>query len=451
MMKAVILVVEDESSIRFSLRRFFTSQGFEVHEAESVAQGMESFRSSRPDVVLLDYCLPDGDGIGLLRAFRGIDPLVPVVILTAHGTINLAVEAIKEGAEQFFTKPVELPALLLVIERVIDNQRNRQVRLAGKSREARQTVDPFLSQNPAIRKLAEQARKVAASTSPVLIQGETGTGKGLLASWLHQNGPRSEEAFVDLNCAGLSREFLETELFGHERGAFTGAVTAKVGLLEVAHHGTVFLDEIGDVHPEVQPKLLKVLEEHRFRRLGEIRDRHVDIRLIAATRHDLARLVREKRFRDDLYYRINTIPLFVPPLRERGGDVVLLARTLLDRVATDLGRTGMRLSEDAERAIEAHNWPGNLRELHNKLERAALLGDHRELSAEDLFEALEATLATPGHGLETLQEAERRQIERVLRSEDRNVTRSAVVLGISRATLYQKIKKHRIAISKSRR
>jgi len=214
--------------------------------------------------------LPDGNALDLLARLKETDPTVPLLILTGHGSIELAVRAVKEGAEQFLTKPIELPALDAILRRSLENKRIRQKQLVGKAREARSAIDPFLGESAAIRELKAQAHKVLATESPILIQGETGTGKGMLAAWLHANGPRADEPFVDLNCAGLAREFLETELFGHEKGAFTGAVASKIGLFEVAQHGTVFLDEIGDVDPQVQPKLLKVLEEKRFRRLGNV-------------------------------------------------------------------------------------------------------------------------------------------------------------------------------------
>jgi DNA-binding NtrC family response regulator len=271
----------------------------------------------------------------------------------------------------------------------------------------------------------------------VLVTGETGSGKGVLAAWLHNAGPRAEEAFVDLNCAGLSKEFLETELFGHEKGAFTGAVTAKNGLLEVAHKGTVFLDEIGDMDAVVQPKLLKVLEEKRFRRLGDVRDRQVDVRLIAATHHDLQSLVREKKFRSDLYFRISTLPLRVPALRERAEDIPALSEHFLERISADMGRGRMSLSPAATAALAAHSWPGNLRELRNTLERAALLASGSVLEPRDLsFEGSLDEAVAAG----TLEDVERRHIERVLREEGGQVERAAKRLGIPRSTLYQRIK-----------
>jgi DNA-binding NtrC family response regulator len=299
-----------------------------------------------------------------------------------------------------------------------------------------------------MRDLAEQATRVADVDSPVLILGETGTGKGVLARWLHRHGPRRDEAYVDLNCAGLSREFLETELFGYERGAFTGAVGSKPGLLEIGHRGTVFLDEVGDVDPQVQPKLLKVLEEQRFRRLGGVRDVQVDVRLISATHQDLARLTREKTFRSDLYFRISTIPLALPPLRQRAEDIPLLAGTLLGRLCGELGRIPARLSPEAEQTLCRHPWPGNIRELRNVLERAVLLGRQDVIGPRDLFfdgGALAGGL--DGEANLTLLEVERRHIERVLREERGQVGRAAQRLGVPRSSLYQKIKRHGIDVS----
>ncbi|HEY2512556.1 MAG TPA: sigma-54 dependent transcriptional regulator, partial [Polyangiaceae bacterium] len=324
-----------------------------------------------------------------------------------------------------------------------------QKHLANESRQARQTVDPVFGTSEPARRLAEQAQKVVSTDSPILISGETGAGKGVLARWIHEHGPRAQEAFVDLNCAGLSREFLEAELFGFERGAFTGAVSAKQGLLEVAHRGTLFLDEIGDVDPLVQPKLLKVLEEKRFRRMGEVKDRVVDIRLIAATHKDLATLVREKTFRADLYFRISTLPLTVPPLRERGEDIPVLAETLIQRFAGDLGRGGVTLSPAAVEALKSYAWPGNIRELRNVLERAVLLSGSKELTPKDLpFDPSPARPVLEDDGAVTLVDVERRHIERILRQQGGRVEDAAHLLGIPRSSLYQKIKKYGIRVSR---
>jgi transcriptional regulator with GAF, ATPase, and Fis domain len=281
-----------------------------------------------------------------------------------------------------------------------------------------------------------------------LIQGPTGTGKGVLANWLHRNGSRADEAFVDLNCAALPQELLETEIFGHEKGAFTGAVKDKPGLFEIAHRGTVFLDEIGDVHPQVQPKLLKVLEEKKFRRLGGVRDRQVDIHLIAATSQDLKLLMQEKKFRSDLYFRISTVPLNVPALRDRAEDIPLLARHLLERIARDPRRSSVALSPEAESALQSYSWPGNIRELRNVLERALLLSDHLTLLPGDLHFDSNSRAgggpALPGSHM-TLLELEQWHIEQTLGDEQGNVEQAALRLGIPRSSLYQKIKRFQIA------
>ena len=442
-----ILVIDDQPAVRFGLRDFLETQGYEVHEADSCRKAIDTFLAVKPDAAIIEYKLPDGDALALLPRLREIDPAAPLIVLTGHGSIDLAVQAIKEGAEHFLTKPVELPALLVILRRLLDAGRAQRSQLAGSARERRRPIDPFLGSSPAIRTLAEQARKVLDADSPILIQGETGAGKGVLAGWLHRNGPRADEAFVDLNCAGLTREFLETELFGHEKGAFTGAVARKPGLLEIAHGGTVFLDEIGDVDPLVQPKLLKVLEEKRFRMLGDVRERFVDIRLIAASHANLAELARDGRFRRDLYFRISAIPLVVPPLRERGDDVLALARVLLEHIATDVGRSVTGFAADAEQALLGYPWPGNVRELRNIIERAVLLGEGGVIGRRDLrFEAVPP--AVDDESTLTLRELERRHIERVLRDTHGKVEPAARRLGISRSSLYQKLKEYGLGPSR---
>jgi DNA-binding NtrC family response regulator len=446
-----ILVVDDEPGVRFGIRDFLEAHGYEVLEARSGADAEDAFRTSAPDAVLLDYRLPDGNALDILPRLKQIEPDVPVVILTGYGSIDLAVRAIKEGADHFLTKPLDLPVVRVILDRLIEGRRDRHKQMLSMSRHARDPVDPFLGVGAAMRQLAEDAGKVASADCPVLIQGETGTGKGVLARWLHDHGPRADEAFVDFNCAGLSRELLETELFGHERGAFTGAVARKPGLLEVAHGGTVFLDEIGDVDHQVQPKLLKVLEEQRFRRLGGVRDRYVNIRLIAATHRDPVGLVEKGVFRDDLYFRISTIRLRIPPLRERIEDIALLARRLLARCAAELGRGDVRLTGEAEAALQRYSWPGNIRELRNVIERTLLLKPGPVLGPGDLqFDAPRLTGApATDDALLTLDEVERRHIERTLQSAGGRVGEAARRLGIPRSSLYQKIKRYGIAASKS--
>src|SRR4029078_8273224 len=371
-----VLVVDDESGVRFGIRDFLEQHGYEIEEADSCQDAQHLFRTSRPDIVIADYMLPDGTALDLLPRLREIDAGIPLLVLTAHGSIDLAVRAIKEGAEQFLTKPLEMPALMVILKRLLENQRNHNKQLASKTRQVRRAVDPFIGDSLKIRTLAEQAKKVLATESPILILGETGSGKGVLARWLHQNSPRAEEAFVDLNCAGLSRELLETELFGHEKGAFTSATASKQGLFEVAHRGTIFLDEVGDVDLQIQPKLLKVIEEKRFRRVGDVRDRQVDLRLIEATHQDIGQFGSEKKFRNYLYFRIITIPLSFPPLRERSEDIPTMAQYLLNKLSADLGRGEIILDESCIKALQAYPWPENVAKWRKVTDRAVLLSDH---------------------------------------------------------------------------
>lgn len=436
-----ILIVDDEDTIRFGMRAFLEARGFRVTDVDSCEKARQAFQSTPPDIAILDYRLHDGTALDLLGAFKEQDADIPLLVLPAHGSIDLAVQAVKQGADQFLTKPIELPALLTLVLRLLDNRRLRRQHKALASREVRERIDPLAGDSPAICALAEQARKVTGTDSPVLILGETGTGKSLLAQWLHRNGPRADEPFVDLNCAGLSPDFLESELFGHEKGAFTGAVQRKQGLLEVADGGTVFLDEIGDVDPRVQPKLLKVLEEKRFRRMGSVKERGVDIALIAATHHDLARRVHEGHFRNDLYFRINSIPLTMPALRDRKQDIPGLARSLLGH----LGRPQVQLTADAEQALIPHDWPGNIRELRNVLERAVLLCDNHQIRARDL--RFEASHLAPDAAIDTgrtLQQVERDYIKQVLSEVGGKVAEAALRLDVPRSTLYQKIKNYGI-------
>src|SRR5664279_1730144 len=444
-----ILVVDDDPVIRFGICNFLESQGMQVTEAESAQRAQEKFSGASPDAAIVAFALPDGDGLELLEHFKSADPDLPVIVLTGQGSIEAAVRAIKQSAEQFLTKPFELPALHTLLERALENKRYRQHSLVNLSKAKRERLDPFLGTSVAIRKLQELARRVLSSESPILIQGETGSGKGVLAKWIHENSPRAEEVFMDLNCAGLEREFLETELFGHERGAFTGAVHAKLGLLEVADRGTVFLDEIGDIDLTVQPKLLKVLETRQFRRLGDVRDRTVDVRLISATHRDLKELVRERRFREDLYFRITIIPIRLPPLRERAEDIPLLAEDILRRIARERGRDKIELDDGAMTMLTHYPWPGNIREMRSVLERAAQIAERSPLTAKDM--ELQWPGGTPvkpdAPALDTnltMREFELRYIGLVLTEERGSIDRAAERLGISRSSLYSKVKKKEV-------
>lgn len=440
MSKRQVLVVDDEPGVRFGVREFLEAKGYEVQEAGNCREAEQTFCQSAPDLALLDHRLPDGNALDLLKKFKEIDPSVPLVVLTAFGSIELAVEAVKEGAEHFLTKPLDMQVLLVILERLMEDRRNRQRKLASEQVRTRRPPDPFLGSSTAIRELAAQARSLLGAEGPVLIQGETGTGKGVIARWLHDNGPRAREPFVDFNCAGLSSELLESELFGYEKGAFTSATASKPGLLEVAHAGTVFLDEVGDVDLLVQAKLLKAVEEYRFRRLGGVRDRQVDIRLITATSQSLPVMLQEGKFRQDLYFRISTFALRIPPLRERSEDIPALAIQFIERFAADLGRGDVRLTPEAIQALQAHSWPGNIRELRNVIERAVLLAPHSSLEPRDLrFDSF--PLSSPEDLDVSLEEMEKRHIERVLAAEGGNVIRAARRLRIPRSSLYQKIKR----------
>jgi DNA-binding NtrC family response regulator len=412
-----------------------------VDEVISCEQIRQSFHSSPPDAAILDYSLPDGTALELLPQLRQTFPGVPIIILTGNGTIALAVQAIKEGAEHFLTKPIQMAAIGVVLQRALQNQRNHQKHLAEKVLEKRNNTDPFLGNSAAIRNLAIEAGKISASHCPVLIYGETGTGKGVLARWLHRNGPRAEDAFVDMNCAGLGRELLESELFGHEAGAFTGAVQRKLGLLEVAQRGTVFLDEIGDMDLQIQPKLLKVLEEKKLRRLGDVHERRLDIRLIAASHQNLAQMVRENKFRSDLYFRVSTVSLRMPALGERREDIPVLAEHLLRKAAAELGKPDICLSEEATEKLTAYAWPGNVRELKNVLERAVLLASQDSIQPRDLHLEFAVRPAAKNEDSQlTLKEMQQLHIARALDAEHGNILRTADRLGITRSSLYSKIK-----------
>jgi DNA-binding NtrC family response regulator len=436
-----VLLLEDDAELRHAYASHLGANGFLVEEAETLAGALSSFQAVRPDVAVLDFRLPDGTALEMIPKFKELEPAVPIIVLTGFGSMELGVSLIKSGAEQCLGKPIESSALVLVIHKVLENSRNQQKQLVNTTRRRRVALDPFLGESSLIKRLAETAAKVAKGQSPVLLQGETGTGKGVLSNWLHENGPRAEESFVDLNCAGLNRDFLESELFGHEKGAFTGAVNAKPGLLEVGHRGTMFLDEIADIDPVVQAKLLKVLEEKKFRRLGDVRDRFVDVRLVAATHQDLRALIEAKSFRSDLYFRISTVPLRIPPLRERPEDIPHIAGALLRRICSDMARSPVELSSKALERLRSYYWPGNIRELRNVLERALLLHEDAVLEPGQFgFETEPDTRSSSYDPSWTLDQMERFHIASVFSQENQNVEKTAKRLAIAKSTLYQKLK-----------
>ena len=435
-----ILIVDDERALRFAIRDFLEASGYAVIEAEDLRAARAAVADEEPDLVLLDYRLPDGESSRLIPDLKAFDPDIPIVVLTGHGTIELAVESVKLGADHFITKPVQLPTLKVIIERLLENRRAKK-KAEAHSRSVDRPVNPFEGSSQLVLELRDQAMRVARSDRPILIEGETGSGKGVLARWIHNAGPFADEPFVDLNCAGLTRELVESELFGHEKGAFTGAVTTKPGLLEIAAGGTVFLDEIGDMDLALQAKLLKAVEEKRIRRVGDIRDRQVAFRLITATHRDLAAMSHDQTFRSDLYFRINTIRLSMPPLRKRTEDIPVLAESFLRAIARDLGHPQVRLTDAAMHALQRYAWPGNVRELRNVIERAVLLTSATELSTEHLRFDEGSVSPRLDPATMTLADCEREHIRLVMELEGGHVERAAARLGIPRSSLYQKLKK----------
>ena len=450
MTRRSILIVDDDASVREALRRVFRAREWDIAMAEDAVSCIEQYERDRPDVVLLDHGLPGLSGLQLLAVLRERDPEATVLMLTGHAEIPIAVEAMRLGAENFLTKPVDPTHLDAAIARAFETaelrRQNRFYREQSAGGLPRGTDGAV--QTAGLPALRRQIELLAEGTAPVLLTGETGTGKGWVAKLLHAQSPRARAPFVEVNCAGLTATFLDAELFGHEKGAFTDAKTQKPGLFEVANGGTLFLDEIGDLAPELQPKLLKVLESQRFRRLGGTREISVDVRLIAATHHDLRADVRAGRFREDLYYRLAVFPLHLPPIRERGRDAILaLAQHLLADLQRRLGRGPTAFTSEALAILLDHPWPGNIRELRNTIERVLLHArDERAIGVEHLptdLRALPGTGAPPatdagGDDL-SLALAERRHIARVLARVGGNRVHAARALGIARATLYKRL------------
>src|SRR5258706_424668 len=376
MKRPSVLLVDDDASIRFAVRDYLEVQGWTVEEAIDGRSARSALRTAHPDAIVLDYRLPDGDTLTLLSEIKAVHPTLPVVFLTGHASVDLAVTAVKLGADHFLTKPVELATLLVILQRLLASRKVLKRDAAVRSRSAVRAVDPFVGTSEALQRLRADAESVAGSDRTVLVCGETGSGKGVLARWLHRTSPRCDEPFVELNCAGFARDLVESELFGHERGAFTGAITKKAGLLEIADGGSVFLDEIGDMDLPMQAKLLKVVEEKQFRRVGELHDRYSDIRLIAATHRDLVTLAREEKFRSDLYFRISTITLNVPPLRRRGEDIPMLAETFLRSLGSEIGGPERRVCSAAPPAPGGYSRPGERRGVRDTITKAFLVS-HR--------------------------------------------------------------------------
>jgi DNA-binding NtrC family response regulator len=437
-----LLIIDDDARLLGLLAQRLELEGHVVSCASSVAEGLRVLGEQHPEAVIIDYRLPDGSAVDFIRSVKALDEDVPIIVFTGSGTFETAVDCIKAGADNFVAKPVEIPALLLSVERALSARREER-RQAAKQR-SRGRLDPFVGTSAAIRELASLAEAVQKSQAPILILGETGTGKGVLSRWFHDMGPRSREPYVDLNCAGLSRELAESELFGHRRGAFTSAASDKMGLVELAHRGTLFLDEIGDLDPSVQPKLLKVLEDKSYRRIGDTRSRTSDIRLITATHRDLVAMTRDGSFRNDLFFRINTVTLELPPLRARREDIVPLAEQILLRMAEEQGRPQLELSAAARRQLGDYGWPGNVRELRNVLERALIFSRGPELDVGRVLGSAMESGAPAAGSLSTsqsLEAIERQHIQQTLDACGGRVDEAADRLGISRSSLYARIKR----------
>jgi two-component system, NtrC family, response regulator AtoC len=459
-MSGTVLIVDDERTLARAIKAFLAESGYEAEVAGDGEQALGLLESLRPDVVFSDVRLPGMTGIELLRRIREFDAAIPVVIMTAYGTIEGAVEAVKLGAFDYLKKPVDLEELKLLADRARETSQLKQELSYYRSRAAQPVrFGEVIGQSPAIRGVLEQARQIAAleETPPVLIVGETGTGKGLVARTIHASSPRSARPFIEVNCTALPATLMEAELFGHERGAFTDAKESKLGLFEAAEGGFLFLDEVGDIELSLQGKLLKAVEERSVRRVGGIRDRRIDVRILAASNRDLEKDAQGERFRRDLYFRLAVIILRLPPLRERGEDILFLAEHFLRRFNAKYGKAAHSFDPRARERLLAYPWPGNVRELSHVMERAVLWSRGDLLGSEHLSLEIPAAPAEPapqadGRGASEslpppgtdLESWERTLIERALRESDGNQTRAAQRLGISRDTLRYRLKKYGI-------
>jgi DNA-binding NtrC family response regulator len=380
-----ILIVEDKESLRTMLRRTLEAREYGVVEAGDVYEARRRVQSARFAAVLTDLRLPAGSGFEVLQAAREADPQVPVIVMTAFGTIEEAVRAMKEGATDFLTKPVDTEHLLVVLERAVEQRRLlTDYVLLKEDYQRRYGLPRVLGEDPAWKETMLSVQRAAPTDATVLLLGESGTGKELLSRALHQLSPRAKAPFVAINCAAIPEALLENELFGHEKGAFTGAASRKIGKAEMAHRGTLFLDEIGDLPLSLQAKILRLVQERQFERVGGLQTIGVDVRVVAATNRDLREAVARREFREDLYFRLSVFPVEIPPLRRRRGDIPLLADAFLERYAREMGRRGLRLSDAARRDLLDHHWPGNIRELQNAIERAAILAEGLEIEPRHL-------------------------------------------------------------------
>jgi DNA-binding NtrC family response regulator len=451
-MSGRILLIDDDPAILSALSRYLTSLDYDVLQEDSGHDGIERFLTERPDLVILDLDLPDMTGIDVLSRIR--EERAVVIMLTGSGDIETAVRAMQLGAENFLSKPIELPHLGAVVARAIEKSRLRRENVALRAASGHEEPGRLeaLGASPMMAEIGRQVSLLAQSdSSTVLLTGESGTGKGWVSRLIHRMSRRAPRPFVEVNCAGLTSTFLADELFGHERGAFTDAREPREGLFEAAHTGSLFLDEVGDMSLDLQPQLLKVLEEKKFRRLGSAREISVDVRLIAATNRNLPEAVKEGSFREDLYYRLNVTPIYLPPVRERPPeDRASLIHRLHGEIRTAMGRPEQEISDDALQRLVDYEWPGNIREMRNVIERAVIFSPDSDTIYRDHLpiELQRERMRKAGRGFraESLQIVERRHIERMLRHHQGNRTHAAKDLGISRATLINKIKTYELEL-----
>jgi DNA-binding NtrC family response regulator len=453
-----LLLVEDKNELRTMLRKALERSGYTVDEAPDGTAAIQKVRARRYLLVITDLKMPGASGLDVLRETKHADAAIPVILLTAFGSVEEAVTAMKEGAFDFLQKPVDLDHLKLLVQRAARQQEMlRENLLLREEYTARYGFPRIVGEHASIREISQQIQRIAATDSTALLLGESGTGKELFARAIHHLSNRREQPFVALNCAAIPEGLVENELFGHERGAFTGAGARKVGKIDLAHHGTLFLDEIGELPLAIQAKLLRVLEERRFERVGGTQLIEVDVRIVVATNRDLQKLMQEKLFREDLYFRISAVPITIPALRDRGNDVLLLADYFLDKFSREFAKPGLEISSDAKQRLLEYRWPGNVRELQNALERAVILADGLTIRANGLqlpspkpdAESLpqgmlpekfswegsleEVTQRAAGH-------VERVLLESTLRDCQWNKTRAAERLGVSPKTLLAKIR-----------
>jgi len=444
-----VLIVEDEQSTRLGLTELVRTWGFTTESAEDGEDALRQITAFRPSIIVSDLVMPRMDGLGLLRALQDDGGDYTVVILTAQGTVETAVEAIKEGAYDYLTKPVEPQRLKILLDKIVERQdTRREVKVLRKQLRDHGSFGKMIGSSRQMRKVYQVVEQAAPTAASVLISGESGTGKELVAQTIHQLSPRAQQPFVPINCAAIPETLLESEIFGHEKGAFTGAVDRRAGCFELANRGTLFLDEIAEMTPATQVKLLRVLQERKFRRLGGRSEETVDVRVIAATNVNPAEAVRSGKLREDLFYRLNVFAIELPPLRDRKDDLALLVQAFLADFNERNGKKVSALDPAAMRILEQYNWPGNVRELRNVIERAVILSSGEFIDAKLLPPLVTESpaVATPGLSLEpgtTVEEAETRLILMTLEHTRDNKTRAAEILGISLKTLHNKLNKLR--------